>query len=90
MSILNFATFAGGKNLAINLFDKSSSDVIQSGDSKMSQFLALSFNENGNNRIQITSSLTPVIFHCITHFQKVKDMSIRVLMWEPVELDSLQ
>ena len=49
MSILNFAAFAGGKNLAINLFDKSSHDVIESGGSEMSQCLAFSFNENGNN-----------------------------------------
>ena len=50
MSILNFAAFAGGKNLERNLFDRSSHDVIESGDSEISQCLALSFNENGNNR----------------------------------------
>ena len=46
---LNFASFAGGKNLARNLFDNSSHDVIEFGGSEMSQCLALSFNENGNN-----------------------------------------
>ena len=53
MSILNFATFASGKNLARNLFDKLSYDVIESGDSEISQFFALSFNENGNNLSRI-------------------------------------
>ena len=61
MSILNFASFAGGKNLARNLFDKSSHDVIEFGGSEMSQCLALSFNENGNNLSQIASSLTHYI-----------------------------
>ena len=49
MSILNFAAFAGGKNLARNLFDKSSHDVFEFGGSEISQCLSLSFNENGNN-----------------------------------------
>ena len=61
MSILNFATFTGGKNLARNLFNKSSQDVIESGGSEISHYLALSFNENGNKRSRIASSLTRYI-----------------------------
>ena len=69
MSILNFAAFAGGKNLARNLFDKSSHDVIESGGFEISQCLAFSFNENGNNLSRITSLLTPLYF-TVSHTSK--------------------
>ena len=49
MSILNFVAFLGGKNLDRNLFDRTSHDVIESGDSEINQCLDFSFNENGNN-----------------------------------------
>ena len=62
MSILNFAAFVGGKNRARNLFTNSSHDVMESGGSEISQCLAFSFNENGNNQRQMASSLTPLYF----------------------------
>ena len=87
MSILNFVAFASGKNLARNLFDKSSHDVIEYSGSEIRQCLAVSFNENGNNQSRIASSLTPLYF-IVSHTSK--KLRIRVLMCEPVELDSLQ
>ena len=69
MSILNFVAFAGEKNLARNLFDKSSHDVIESGGYEMSQCSALSFNENGNNLSRIASSLTSLYF-TVSHTSK--------------------
>ena len=69
MSIVNFGSFAGGKNLDRNLFDKSSHDAIESGSLEISHYLALSFNENGNKRIRIASLLTPFYF-IISHTSK--------------------
>ena len=66
---VNFAAFAGGKNLTRNFFDKSSHDVIESSGSEMSQCLPLSFNENGNNLSRIASSLTPLYF-TVSHTSK--------------------
>ena len=61
--------FVGGKNLARNLFDKSSHDVIEFGGSEINHCLALSFYENGNNRSRIASSLTPLFF-TLSHTSK--------------------
>ena len=69
MQILNFSAFASGKNLARNLFDKSSHDVIEFGGYEMSQCLALSFNDNGDNLSRIASSLTPLYF-TVSHTSK--------------------
>ena len=60
MSILNFAAFAGGKNHARNLFTNSYHDVMESQGFEISQRLAFSFNENGNNRRRMALSLTPL------------------------------
>ena len=69
MSILNFAAFAGGKNRARNLFAYSSHGVMESGGSKISQCLAFAFNENGNNRRQMASSLT-LLYFTVSHTSK--------------------
>ena len=69
MSILNFATLAGGKNRVINLLTNSSHDVIEYGGSMVRQCFALSFKENGNNRRWMVSSLTPLYF-TISHTSK--------------------
>ena len=59
MSFINFADFAGGKNLVKNFYAKSFHVVIVPDGSASNHPFALSFNENGNSLNLMASSDTP-------------------------------